>query len=94
MKCPPPPAVGARLYGPSRSEGARKRGPFASLYHVRAVVDHEEHPTWGHLYYVVLRRYSARRGWSYTIENQFAFTPLSSGRAQYATTSEPWEVPR
>lgn len=83
MKVPPPPQVGARYFGPSRNERARRRGPFATVHHVRAVVDHERDPAWGHVYWVVLRYWSARKGWVYLLDRELAFTPLSEGQALY-----------
>jgi hypothetical protein len=84
MKCRPPPVVGTRLYGPAMSDRARaKRGRFGTVYHVRAVVDHVESEDWAHLYQVVLRWWSPRKGWRYIIECQFGFTPLSGDRALY-----------
>lgn len=83
MRTPPPPNIGDRFYGPSRSDRASKRGPFASIYHVRAVVDHiPADGERGHEYYVVLRRWSSRYGgsWSYTIEHAISFAVMGSGK--------------
>lgn len=49
-----------------RPEGTRPR-----LFHVRAVVDH--HVRDGeHRYHLVLRTWSARKGWIYVVESEIA----------------------
>lgn len=57
---PPPPAIGATF---------RNARPTSPLFHVRAIVDVEPDG----YFHVVLRFWSPARGWSYLIENAFAF---------------------
>lgn len=62
-KNPVPPKVGDVFTGPpTQSNG--KRG----VYHVRAVVDYEgEDSDYGHIYHVVFRFWSRRKGWRYEV---------------------------
>lgn len=84
MRVPPPPSIGDRFSGPARSERERGRGPFGGVYHVRAVIDVIEDKSGCAVeYQVVLRRYSDRRGWVYSIESELAFVPLGGDRALF-----------
>lgn len=69
----PPPAVGDKLYD--------FRG---RLHHVRAVLDVEEGTDGSYWYFVVLRTWTIKRGWTYKVENAYYFAPIRDGqRATY-----------
>jgi hypothetical protein len=78
VRNPPPPAVGDVFRGPAA--GLKTR----ALYYVRAIVDHEEDDEYDHLYQIVFRYYSQRKGWRYVVESAFGI-----GMGLYVKVNKP-----
>jgi len=68
-KNPSPPEIGDVFEGPAIGHGTPKLVFRPGKYYVRAIVDAEEDPTYGWLYYVVFRFYTRNKGWRYEIKS-------------------------
>ena len=69
---PPPPAVGDVFEGPPIGHGGSRMTVKKGLYYVRAIVDHEKDDEYDHMYQIVFRFFSQRKGWRYEVVSAFA----------------------